>query len=474
MKRLKLLLLGLLVSIATFSQVAQHRHRTGVLIGPYASPVIVPIDSVSYNAVLGDTIMWSGGAMLSRSYGTRKFTSTTLGLVPASAGGTANFLRADGTFAIPPGVGGAFITLTDVDPANYAGSGGYIVMVNATPDGLEFVSPATYAITNFALQTTLLGYTISDSKANFNTALSDGVFIFASDTAAMLLPYAQLDEAILPADTAAMLTPYSLLSEIDHDAIINTHNLTTDIDHDAITNYDANKHFDHTGISILTSATSGLSGGGTIGANRSPLLDLSRLTAVATLTGVDQLGAYIDGTGQRKITYTNLLSELNADLTIAATFPGLTDVPAYAGHALDVVTVVAGEDAVEYTDAVDMEDAAGVMIVSVDTVLYTNTAQTPILVLPAGAVIWRVGVAVVTGFTGTDTDLLDIGITTEGNRYQDDLSIANNTPIMKLISNPLSLGDYISAETTVSYQYFDANADAGAGEAYIYVHYSLP
>jgi len=85
-----------------------------------------------------------------------------------------------------------------------------------------------------------------------------------------------------------------------------------------------------------------------------------------------------------------------------------------------------------------------------------------------------VGVAVVTGFTGTDTDLLDIGITTDGNRYQDDLSIANNTPIMKPISNPLTNGDYMTAETTVSYQYFDANADAGAGEAYIYVHYSLP
>jgi hypothetical protein len=34
------------------------------------------------------------------------FTSSTAGLVPASGGGTANFLRADGTFAPPPGGGG--------------------------------------------------------------------------------------------------------------------------------------------------------------------------------------------------------------------------------------------------------------------------------------------------------------------------------------------------------------------------------
>lgn len=34
------------------------------------------------------------------------FTSAAIGLVPASGGGTANFLRADGTFAAPPGGGG--------------------------------------------------------------------------------------------------------------------------------------------------------------------------------------------------------------------------------------------------------------------------------------------------------------------------------------------------------------------------------
>src|SRR5271154_2028225 len=34
------------------------------------------------------------------------FTSTTAGLVPASAGGTTNFLRADGAFAAPAGGGG--------------------------------------------------------------------------------------------------------------------------------------------------------------------------------------------------------------------------------------------------------------------------------------------------------------------------------------------------------------------------------
>lgn len=40
------------------------------------------------------------------------FNSTTKGLVPASGGGTTNFLRADGTFAAPPGGGG--LTLSEV------------------------------------------------------------------------------------------------------------------------------------------------------------------------------------------------------------------------------------------------------------------------------------------------------------------------------------------------------------------------
>lgn len=34
------------------------------------------------------------------------FTSSTSGTVPASGGGTTNFLRADGTWAVPPGSGG--------------------------------------------------------------------------------------------------------------------------------------------------------------------------------------------------------------------------------------------------------------------------------------------------------------------------------------------------------------------------------
>ena len=41
------------------------------------------------------------------------FTDTTEGVVSASGGGTTNFLRADGTWATPPG-GGSGLTFQDV------------------------------------------------------------------------------------------------------------------------------------------------------------------------------------------------------------------------------------------------------------------------------------------------------------------------------------------------------------------------
>lgn len=37
----------------------------------------------------------------------QQFSSSLPGVVPASGGGTANFLRADGSFAVPPGISGS-------------------------------------------------------------------------------------------------------------------------------------------------------------------------------------------------------------------------------------------------------------------------------------------------------------------------------------------------------------------------------
>jgi len=50
------------------------------------------------------------------------FTSSLQGLVPASGGGTTNFLRADGTFAAPSGTGGTVTTVSVVSANGLAGS----------------------------------------------------------------------------------------------------------------------------------------------------------------------------------------------------------------------------------------------------------------------------------------------------------------------------------------------------------------
>lgn len=79
---------------------------------------------------------------------------------------------------------------------------------------------------------------------------------------------------------------------LTHANLIGGHNLTTDIDHDQTTNYDANKHIDHTGVSISTST--GLTGGGDLTSTRT--LSLSHL-GIESLSdaGADKILFWDDG-----------------------------------------------------------------------------------------------------------------------------------------------------------------------------------
>ena len=62
-----------------------------------------------------------------------QFTSTLQGLVPASGGGTSNFLRADGTWAAPPGSGGGSGTVTTVSVVSANGFAGTVATASTTP-----------------------------------------------------------------------------------------------------------------------------------------------------------------------------------------------------------------------------------------------------------------------------------------------------------------------------------------------------
>jgi hypothetical protein len=80
------------------------------------------------------------------------FTSTDNGLAPASGGGTANFLRADGTWAVPPGTGGG----------GGGGGGGTVTSVSGTGtvNGITLTGTVTSS-GNLTLGGTLSGVSLT-------------------------------------------------------------------------------------------------------------------------------------------------------------------------------------------------------------------------------------------------------------------------------------------------------------------------
>lgn len=141
------------------------------------------------------------------------FTSVAKGLAPASGGGTTNFLRADGTWAAPTGGSGTVtsvgISSTDLSvsgsPVTTSGTITLDVNTNAlansklaqvasatfkgrTTAGIGDVEDLTVAQaktlldltgTNSGDQTSIVG--ISGTKAQFDTACSDGDFLYVGD-----------------------------------------------------------------------------------------------------------------------------------------------------------------------------------------------------------------------------------------------------------------------------------------------------
>ncbi|KKL46032.1 hypothetical protein LCGC14_2349680, partial [marine sediment metagenome] len=87
------------------------------------------------------------------------------------------------------------------------------------------------------------------------------------------------------------------------------------IDHDQLANYDANKHIDHTGVTLT--AGSGITGGGDISTGRSFDLDINSLS-VATIAAGDFVPFWdITATAtNKKITFANFEGTLNHDALI--------------------------------------------------------------------------------------------------------------------------------------------------------------
>ncbi len=86
-----------------------------------------------------------------------------------------------------------------------------------------------------------------------------------------------------------------------------------EIVHDSLSGFDANKHVDHTGVSIATAATSGIAGGGTIAATRNLSLNINGLAGESAIVAADTLAFYDDTAGaNRKVTLAQLSTALGA------------------------------------------------------------------------------------------------------------------------------------------------------------------
>lgn len=78
------------------------------------------------------------------------------------------------------------------------------------------------------------------------------------------------------------------------------------VDHDALLNFVANEHIDHSTVSILTAANSGLAGGGTIAASRSLSIDINNLTLDTPVLGDSFAFFDLSGGDTNKATLTTL------------------------------------------------------------------------------------------------------------------------------------------------------------------------
>lgn len=145
-----------------------------------------PADADSLPGVFGGAngrMTWAGiKAFLLSSTGLAAFTSAVKGLVPASGGGTVNFLRADGTWSAPPsgGSGGGATVHPGYVAGRFYSPGGSGI----TAAGVASVSTATY----FALGRVEQTCTISALAARITTVSAGGSFqlaIYANDTATM-------------------------------------------------------------------------------------------------------------------------------------------------------------------------------------------------------------------------------------------------------------------------------------------------
>jgi len=115
------------------------------------------------------------------------FSATLKGLTPASGGGTTNFLRADGTWAEPPGGGGGISSVAytqSIKTANYTlvlgDAGKQIFLPVSAPAGCTFTIPANASVA-FPTGTVVL-FTVENGARPARVAINSDTLVFGSGT----------------------------------------------------------------------------------------------------------------------------------------------------------------------------------------------------------------------------------------------------------------------------------------------------
>jgi hypothetical protein len=159
------------------------------------------------------------------------FTSLLQGLVPASGGGTSNFLRADGTWAAPSGSGGMAIggSITSATEGSvlFAGTSGVLAQANSTffwdntnaRLGIGFGTTISARLALGAGTATVPHFTLTPSTADF-TGTTDGMLTYQniSGTRNLVLYKGTIATPILTAAINSSLTGSSAAAALNVDA----------------------------------------------------------------------------------------------------------------------------------------------------------------------------------------------------------------------------------------------------------------
>lgn len=127
--------------------------------GTFAAPPVTPGTDLNYDAATR-LLSSSTGADVTLPL----FTSTDAGLVPASGGGTTNFLRADGTWAAPPA--GGSVALNDLTD----------VTITGAAEGQSLIKSSTDWVNQTAMTVTLGPFYINDMAGTATTDATLGYF----------------------------------------------------------------------------------------------------------------------------------------------------------------------------------------------------------------------------------------------------------------------------------------------------------